>query len=80
VFTLAEAVRDRLERESWSNAHELLAQLIEAVSVLRIEALLIAGVPRWKLPDPTHVPRPGEKRQEVRVVKPSEFARMAVMG
>jgi predicted AAA+ superfamily ATPase len=78
VFTLAEAVRDRLERESWNNVHELIAQLIELVSNLRTESWLIAGVKRNQAPDPVHVPRPGDKPPEVRTVRPSEFARMMV--
>lgn len=78
VFTLASAVRDKVERESWNNLHELLAQLVEMLSVMRVESLLMAGVKRHHLPDPVHVPRPGEKPPEVRTVRPSEFARMMV--
>lgn len=80
-MTLAEAVRDRLERESWSNVHELLAQLVELLSIMRVEALATAGVKRWSLPEPIHIPRPGEDDpKEAIVVTPSQFARMTVVG
>jgi hypothetical protein len=78
VFTLAEAVRDRLKRESWTNLHEMMAQLIELLSILRTEAWIMRGASRSNAPDPVRVPRPGEKPPEVRTVRPSEFARMMV--
>jgi hypothetical protein len=80
TLTLIDVVRERQEAERWTTTHELLAQLVEWVSLVRVEAWLIAGVPRAKLPDPLHIPRPGEKRQEARVMRPSEFARMMVTG
>lgn len=79
VLTLAAEVRDHNERASWDNTHELLAQIIDSLSLLRLEMFLIAGVPRWKLPNPYRVPRPGEE-QEVTVITPSQFARLSVTG
>jgi hypothetical protein len=79
VLTLADAVRDRNDREAWTDLHELLAQVVESISVMRIEAFLIAGVPRWKLPDPHHIRRPGEAVKEATVVTPGQFARLSVV-
>lgn len=81
MFALADAVRARNDRlDEWSQTDELLATLVELVSVLRIEAWLIARVPRWKLPDPLHIKRPGEEDQQVKTIRPSQFARLqAVM-
>lgn len=56
--------------------HELLAMLVEMVSIVRIEALLVAGVKRWSLPDPVHIPRPGEKEEPVKTVSPGQFLRL----
>lgn len=80
VLVLADAVRERNDRDSWTDVHELLAQLIEWVSIVRVEAWMINGVPRWKLPSVHHVRRPYESEQEVRVVSVSEFARMTMVG
>jgi hypothetical protein len=77
VMALVHEVRRQSKRESWTTTHELLAQLIEAIGVLRIEACLLAGVPKWKLPEPQHVRRPWEN-EEPRVIRPSEFARLTV--
>ena len=79
MFTLADELQQQVKRDSWSNIHELVAQLIELVSLMRIEALLIAGVKRSKLPSPYHVPRPGEKAKETPVLTPSQFARLTVV-
>lgn len=81
MLTLAEAVRDRNERDSWTNVHELLAQLIELLSIVRIEQLAAAGVKRWSLPEMVRIPRPGDDEpKEAMVVTPSQFARMMVSG
>ena len=57
--------------------HELVAMLVEVVSIVRIEALLVAGVKRWSLPDPIHIPRPGEDKEErVKTVTPGQFLRL----
>jgi len=80
VLAVSEALRDRLERNDWTLVHELLASVLELLSIMRIEACLMAGVPKHKLPEPMHVPRPGEKPPEVRTVTPSQFARMMVTG
>lgn len=74
-------MRDRNERDSWTNVHELLAQLLEMLSIMRIEALAAAGMKRWNLPEPVRIPRPGDdEHQEAIVVTPSQFARMTVAG
>jgi hypothetical protein len=75
-----DAVRQRREDDRWSTSDELLAQLIELVSIVRIEAWLIAGVPRHKLPDSYHVTRPGEQEAKPVVVTPSQFARLSVVA
>jgi hypothetical protein len=79
VLTLADAVRERNDREAWTDLHELLAQVVENLSVLRIEAFLLAGVPRWKLPDAQHIRRPGDTAREAPVVTPGQFARLTVV-
>jgi hypothetical protein len=79
VLTLADAVRERNDRADWTDLHELLAQVVESISVLRIEAFLIAGVPRSKLPEPHHIRRPGEAAKETPVLSPREFARLSVV-
>lgn len=79
VLTLADAVKERNDRAGWTDLHELLAQVVESISVLRIEAFLIAGVPKWKLPEPHHIRRPGEAVKETPVLSPREFARLSVV-
>lgn len=76
VFAIAAAVRERNDRETWTTLHELVATLVEMVSIMRIEAWLIAGVPRWKLPDVTHIPRPGEEEEQVKTIRPGQFLRL----
>ena len=80
MLAVSDALRDRLDRDSWTLQHELLASVLELLSVIRIEACLIAGVPRHKVPDPVHVPRPGDPppEEQVTTVTPSQFARMMV--
>jgi hypothetical protein len=76
-MALAHAVRERNDRSEWTTLHELLAMLVEVVSIVRIEALLVAGVKRWSLPDPIHIPRPGEDKEErVKTVTPGQFLRL----
>jgi len=77
VLALATAVRERNDRSEWTSMHELVAMLVEVVSIVRIEALLVAGVKRWSLPDPIHIPRPGEDKEErVKTVTPGQFLRL----
>ena len=80
TLTLAEAVRDRNERDSWTNVHELIAQCVELLSVMRIEYLISNGVKRWNLPEPVRVPRPGDEEPKEVVMTPSQFARMTMVG
>jgi hypothetical protein len=79
VLTLMDCVRERNDRESWTTVHELIAQAVDAIHVMRLEAFVMAGVPRYKLPDPPRVPRPGDKAEETPVVSPREFARLSVV-
>lgn len=79
VLTLMDAVRERNDRDSWTDLHELLALVVDAINVMRTEAFVIAGVARWKLPDPRRIPRPGDKSQETPVLTPREFARLSVV-
>lgn len=80
LLALAAAVRDRNERqaeaEQWTTTHELLAQLIEWVSLVRVEALAIGQVPSWKLPKVHRVPRPGDDKPGEVVMSPRDFALM----
>lgn len=75
------AVRERNDRlDEWSVEHELLAQIVDQLALLRTEAFRLQGVPNWKLPTPYRVRRPGEKVDQERVVTPSEFARLTVVN
>lgn len=76
-MALSSALRDRNERNDWTVLHELLASVLELLSVMRIEAWLIQGVPRYKLPDAIRIPRPGEREEPVMTVSPSQFARLS---
>jgi hypothetical protein len=76
-MALAHAVRERNDRTEWTTLHELVAMLVEMVSIVRIEALVVAGVKRWSLPDPIHIPRPGEDKEDrVKTVSPGQFLRL----
>lgn len=79
VLTLMAAVRERNDREDWTTLHELLAQAIDAIHVMRMEAFVLKGVPRWKLPDPPRVPRPNDPAKETPVVTPGQFARLSMV-
>lgn len=68
--------REEIRAKEWTTADELLAQVVEQIAILRVEAFAIAGVPRWKLPEPYRIPRPGEEKE--RVLTPSQFARLTV--
>ncbi len=73
------AEREKVERESWSTLHELMAQAIEWLSLIRTEALALGGAKRHSLPEVHHVRRPWETDDEannVVVLSPREFARM----
>lgn len=75
------AVRERNDRaDEWTAQEELLAQIVDQLAILRIEAYRLAGVPGWKLPKPYRVRRPGEKADQEMVVTPSEFARLTVVN
>lgn len=83
MLAVADAHRDREEAAVWSSTVELLAQLVEFLSVWRAEWLLSQGVDKARLPEPIHYPRPGEEpaeaKQEV-VVSPREFARLMMVA
>lgn len=80
LTTLADEVHERYKRTGWSQTDELLAELLELLSVVRLENLLAHGVKPRALPEPLHVPRPGERREastRTLVLSPAEFAAMA---
>jgi hypothetical protein len=81
---LIDAVNERNtkrgEIDRWTITHELLAQVIDTLSVRRVEAWRQAGT-KSSLPKPYRVPRPNESdKQEVVVVSPGEAARMMLAG
>lgn len=77
VLGLVAALNDRNEARRWTMEHELLAEIVEMLSVVRNEALAIAGVKHFDLPPRVHIPRPGQEAEdEVPVVSPAEFAQM----
>jgi hypothetical protein len=80
VLTLMACVKERNDRaDEWTDLHELLAQVVDAIQVMRLDAYAIGGVPRWKLPSAPRVKRPWEPEEEVPVLTPSQFARLSVV-
>lgn len=80
VLTLMDCVKERNDRaDEWTDLHELLAQVIDAIQVMRMEAYILKGVPPWKLPDPPRVKRPWETEKEATVLTPSQFARLSMV-
>lgn len=61
LVTLADEIQARRKVESWSTTDELLAQVIEWLSVMRVESLALGGVKKRDLPEPIHIRRPGEQ-------------------
>jgi hypothetical protein len=77
VQSLVSAVHERDENATWSVERELLAQLIELTSIVRVEALALGGVPKHKLPLVIRVPRPDDDPAgDVPVITPRQFALM----
>jgi hypothetical protein len=78
TYALVDALVERAETDAkareWTTTHELLARLLELLSVLRIENLACHGV-RSGLPKPARMPRPGETTGPV-VLRPGEAARL----
>lgn len=78
LATLAEETRNRRKRLSWQHNEELLAQLLEYLSVLRREFLMSKGV--TDAPDVWRYPRPGEELRSSsdgkRRISPGQMARM----
>lgn len=82
-MTLADEAAAKAKREQWSNTHELLAVVVELLSLVRRESLAVAGVKAHDLPEPVHIDRPGAKPKKdgVPVMTPRQFARaMAAQG
>jgi hypothetical protein len=80
VLTLIECVKERNDRaDEWTDLHELLAQVVDAIHVMRMEAYVLQGVPRYKLPEPPRVTRPWEAKKEATVLTPSQFARLSMV-
>lgn len=70
-------MNEREEAKAWTTTHELLAQIVEWLSLLRVEHLAIWTKKGVTLPDTYHVPRPGEEPDDgVVVMNPREFAQM----
>lgn len=66
---------ERLERDhGWTVTDHLLASQIETTHM--VFRAVLASIPRTrpvKLPEPLHIPRPGEQRKEPRRVTPFEL-------
>lgn len=91
-FDMLAALQDELiekdQRDSWRVTEELLAQILEMLSIMRGEAWALQGVKRW--PDPISVPRPSHLERSpsetprtnsgVRAVTPREYARSMALG
>lgn len=77
---LITAVNDRNEARAeidrWTITHELLAQIIDVLSLRRTEAWRQVGVPAHKLPKPYRVKRPDEPEPQEVVMTPREAAKM----
>lgn len=84
LLTLADEVREREQRASWSNTEELLARTLEGISTLRRDLYMMKGVPERKLPAQVMVPRPGEPapnpNADKKVVRPGQLAKMLGKG
>lgn len=78
AHSLAEAYAER--RDSWSFEREMLASLLELLSVMRLEALARYTKPGTRLPEPIRVRRPwmpDEPEEDVvPVITPRQFALM----
>lgn len=61
LLTFAEEVAARNKRDRWRTEHELAANTIELLSMIRNEQLLAAGVKQHKLPKLIRIPRPGKR-------------------
>lgn len=85
VVTLAEEVAERRRNDAWRWPEELLAELLELVSIMRIEYLAGRGVNPGKLPPPVRVTRPGQTMKPAqgngaRTMTAAEFARAHATG
>jgi hypothetical protein len=84
LITLAEEVSEKRRRETWRWPEELLAELLEVLSIVRIELLASHGVKPANLPKPVRVTRPGSTlpppSDGVRTMTAAEFARAHATG
>ena len=87
LFTLAEEVKERDRRHSWTNEHELLARLHEQIQLVRIEQLIGIGVKAGKLPPFVPIDRPGDEPpvkddepETLRVYTARDLAAMTMRG
>lgn len=78
LTTLADEVREREDREAWSNLHEAIARIHDLLAVMRVEALARGGVKKWNLPEANRMPRPDDKVAEARALTPGEAARLMI--
>jgi hypothetical protein len=78
------AERETNNAERFTVTEELLAQILEMLSIIRVEAQALSGyVKQADLSEPLRVPRPGDEIEPVdpvRVVSPREFALMMQVG
>jgi hypothetical protein len=71
------ADREQAIAENFTIDQELLAQILELLSVVRVEALSMGGLKKSELPDVIRVPRPGvEPEDPIPTISPREFSLM----
>lgn len=82
LMTLSDEITARRKREHWRQSEEFLAEIVELLSVMRREALLLGGVKSYEAPEPIRITRPGEKPKDngVQVMTPREYARLLARG
>jgi hypothetical protein len=79
VLALRDAHGDHEEilASHFTVTEELLAQILEFLSIMRIEALALGRVKPRDLPEPIRVPRPGvEPVDPIPTITPREFVMM----
>jgi len=83
VSSLLSALTEREETKSgyFTVTEELLAQILEMLSIIRAEAW-VGKVDKRKVPEMVHVPRPGQEEpvDTTPVLTPREFALMTQVG
>lgn len=74
--------REETMASRFTTEQELLAEILELLSIMRVEALAMSGsVKKYDLPDVIQVPRPGTVPVDpIPVVTPREFSRMMMVA